>query len=168
MADARGAPCVDPLAGVPAEVDPAGGVADLQERSGDDGALGGDEGQAAVGVLAEAEEGDRAGLDVELHAHTPAALAVVDAQPAQQRVAGADGEVAGAVVAHLHHAVLEVQGLDLGERAAGAHALGGELGDAGAQFVLPAAGTPRAVSKEAPRIMPAPSRSWSSPPRPRW
>ncbi len=47
---------------------------------------------------------------------------------------------------HLDHVVLEVQGLDLGERAAGADHLGGELGDGGAEFVL--AGRGDAASRQ--------------------
>ena len=71
-----------------------------------------------VAVLAEAEHGDRSVVDVELDRHAPAALAVVDAEAAQQRLARADREVGRSVVAHLDDVVAEVQRLQLGERAA--------------------------------------------------
>ena len=73
---------------------------------------------AAVAVLADAERGDRAVPDVELDRHAVAALAVVDAEAAQQRPPVADRQVGRAVVAHLDDAVAEVERLELGERAA--------------------------------------------------
>ncbi len=82
--------------------------------------------ERAVALLGDAEGGHRAVLDVELDRHAPAALAVVDAEAAQQRPALADREVRRAVVAHLDDAVAEVQCLQLGERAAAAETVDDE------------------------------------------
>src|SRR5262245_24280570 len=87
------APGVAPLARIAAEVDARGGVSDLQQRSGDDNALRGDESERAVALLSDAERGDRTVAYVELHRHAPAPFAVVDTQAAQQRAAVADREV---------------------------------------------------------------------------
>lgn len=86
VADARSAPLIDPLARVAPEVDATRGVADRKQRSGHDGALRRDEGQAAITVLPQPEQRDGTLLHVELDAHSPAALAVEDAEPAQARL----------------------------------------------------------------------------------
>ena len=106
---------VHPESRVPAEVHPGGRIADRQERAGHHFTFGGDEHVAAVRVLAEAERGDRAVPDVEFDRDAPAALAVEDAEAAQQRILRGHRQVGGAVVAHLHHVVEEVQGLDFSE-----------------------------------------------------
>src|SRR5882757_7829910 len=118
MRDAGGTPGVGPLARIAAEVDARGGVADLQQRPGNDSAGRGDESEGAVALLGDAERGDRTVAYVELHRYAPAALAVVDAQAAQQRAAVADRQVGRTVVAHLDHPVAVVQRLQLGERPA--------------------------------------------------
>src|SRR5580700_11259749 len=109
VGDAGRAPVIGPLAGIAAEVDPGRRVADLQQRAGHDPAGRGHEPERAVALLADAERGDRPVLDVELDRDSPAALAVVHAKAAQQRLALADGQVRRAVVAHLDHAVAEVE-----------------------------------------------------------
>ena len=120
-------------------------------------------------VLADAERGHRAVLDVELDRDAPAALAVVDAEAAQQRLALADRQVGRAVVAHLDHAVAEVQGLQLGERAAGAEPVDDQHRQRRAQLVLAGRRDARARSAARRRgSCPAPSRSCISPSSPRW
>jgi hypothetical protein len=61
--------------------------------------------------------------------------------------------VAGAVVAHEHHVVLEVHGVELGEGAAGAELSMIFMAMAFLTSYSPATGMPRAVSSEVPRMM---------------
>ena len=84
MTDTRGAPGVGPNARVAAEVDSGGRVADLEQRARHGLALRGDEGQGAITLLPDTQRRDRAMQDVELDAHAPAALAVVDTEASQE------------------------------------------------------------------------------------
>ena len=79
-------PLIDPQTWVAVEVDSGCCVANRQEWFGDHGAFGGHEREPFVLLLAESEQSDRAGLDVEFHTDPPAALAVVTTQSAQQGV----------------------------------------------------------------------------------
>src|SRR6266581_59746 len=120
VGDAGRAPVVGPLAGVAAEIYPGRGVADREQRSVHHPAGRGDESERAVALLRDAEHGDRSVLHVELDRDAPAAFAVVDAEPAEQRLALADGQVRRNVVAHLDHpAVVVGNGVagELGEQA---------------------------------------------------
>src|SRR3954468_23223247 len=111
VGDAGGAPGVGPLAGVAPEVDSRRRVPDLQQRTGHDRAARGDEAEAAIALLGQAEQGHRAVLDVELDRDAPAAFAVIDPEPPQEGAPRTDREVRGTVVPHLHHAVAEVERL---------------------------------------------------------
>ena len=83
----------------------------------------------AVAVLAEAEQGDRARAGRRTRRSRPSrACRGRRPRPRSSGSRRADREVGGPVVAHLDHAVLEVQGLDLAERAARADAPGWPAG----------------------------------------
>src|SRR3984957_4580995 len=136
MRDPGRAPRVGPLAGVAAEIHSGGGVTDLEQRAGHDGADRGDERVGAVSTLRDAEGSNRSVLHVELDGDTPAALPVVNAETPKDGLAVADAQVRGAVVAHLHHAVAEVQCLQLGEGSAAAAPVGDEHRQRRPQLVL--------------------------------
>jgi hypothetical protein len=136
MRDPGPTPRVGPLAWVPAEIHSGGRVTDLEQRAGHDSAGRGDELVGAIAALRDAERGNRPVLHVELHRDAPAALPVVNAETPTHGLAVADGQVRGAVVAHLDHAVAEVQCLQLGEGPAAAEPVGDEHRQRRPQLVL--------------------------------
>src|SRR4051812_23739208 len=71
--DPGGAPGVDPLARVAAEVHPGRGVADAQQWPGHDAPARGDEPVRAVPLLRDPDRGDRPGPDADLDRDAPAA-----------------------------------------------------------------------------------------------
>jgi hypothetical protein len=136
MRDPGGAPRVRPLAGVPAKIHSGGGVPDLEQRAGHDGADRGDELVRAISALRDAEGGNRSVLHVELDRDPPAALSVVSAETSEHGLAVADGQVRGPVVAHFHYTVAEIQRLQLGEGSAAAETIGDQHRQRRPQLVL--------------------------------
>src|SRR5215203_5968641 len=90
------APGVHELGGWQGEPEAAVGVPDLQRRSRQRLAFGGEHLEVTLAGLGYAEDGDGPGLDAELDGDAVARLAVVDAETPQHRLAVADGDVPGA------------------------------------------------------------------------
>ena len=86
----------------------------------DDLSLGGHEAQGTVAQLRDSEAGHRPVGDVELDRHAVAALAVVDAEAAQQGTPLADRQVGRPIVAHFDHVVGEIERLQFAEGPPGA------------------------------------------------
>src|ERR687898_525887 len=89
-------------------------------RSGQRLAFGRDHLEVAFAVLGYAEDGDGSRLDAELDGDAVAGLAVVDTKAPQKGLLVADGDVPRAVVAHEDEVIVEVHGVELGERSTSA------------------------------------------------
>ncbi len=115
-------------------------VADLKYRPWDGFALRGDELEAPIACLGQPKQRDRPVLDVELHRHAPASLAVEEFHAAQDRLLIADADVSRSVVPGDDETALEVQQVQLAERAPGIEVLQDEHGHARLQVRLTRAG----------------------------
>ena len=113
-------PLGEEVAGADGEAEAAVGVADLEDGAGFDFALRDEEFEALVLALNDGEQGDGALLHAHFDGEAAAYLAVEDFQGADFRLAFGDGSVAGAVVSHEDDIIGEVDGVVLGEGAAGA------------------------------------------------
>ena len=149
------------------EADARVGVADAEGRAGDRLALGGEQLQPPVRGLRDAEDRHRAAPHLELDREAGAGLAVVELERAQHRPFVRDRDVTRPVVAHQHEALVEVERVELGVRAAGAEAVHQEHRDVRLQVALAGGRDARAVSSELPTIRPAVTRSFMLPPTPR-
>ncbi len=132
------------IAGRHTEAHAGVGVANLQDRAGDGLSLSGDELELAVAVLGDAQHGHGAILDVELHAHAAAGLAVKELHPPQDGLLIADAHVPGAIVPCDDEAALKVEQVKLAEGASRAEMLQDEHGHAGLEIRL-------AGARDAPR-----------------
>lgn len=115
-----GVPLGEEVAGTDGEAEAAVGVADLEDGAGFDFALRDEEFEALVLALNDGEQGDGALLDAHLDGEASAHFAVEDFEGTDFRQAFGDGGMAGAVVSHKDDVVGEVDGVVLGEGAAGA------------------------------------------------
>src|SRR5205807_5092245 len=95
---------------------------------------------ASVRLLSDPEGSHRTMRDIKFDRYAPTTLAVVDAQAAQQRLAGADRQMGRPIVPHLDDVVAEVERLQLRKRAAGPETVGDQHRQRRAQLVLASSG----------------------------
>src|SRR3954453_7081575 len=117
------APALEELRGRRRELQAGVGVADPERLARDRLPLGHDQLQPAVRGLRAADDRDRPGADRELDAQAGATLAVEELERAQRGPLVRDRDVARAVVTHEDEVLIEVEGVELGERAARAEAV---------------------------------------------
>src|ERR1035441_3260273 len=113
MRGAFHAPAVDEVDHAAFELDPAVGIADLQHRSGNALAFGRQELEPAIGGLRQGQQRHRPQFYVRLDADSVAALAMVQAEPAQDWFALSDAEMEWPVVAHEEEVLIKVHGIEL-------------------------------------------------------